>query len=194
MPWSCAWPGPSLPAANGGLHLDDAESAWRDLLQAEALQTGERGVDRLRQTLNRLAVAEVRATLQTGDLRRAEETVARYRGRGVTAAELGVLEEAIKTWLSSRELADRGEFAAARETFERVRKLLPAPLHLLEQFRAELEQRQQTCDRLLVLLTEVCALGRWPEAVDLAGQVLVVAPNHPEARRCAPRPGRPSSQ
>ncbi len=165
------------------LKVDDAEAAWRDLLQAEALQTGERGVERLRQALNRLAVAEVRAMLQTGDLRRAEEAIARYRGRGVTLSELGVLDEAIKAWQHSRELADRGEFAAARETFEKVRKLLPTPVKLLEQYQNELEQRRQTCDALLVRLNEVCTQGRWPEVIDLAGQVLVLAPNHPEARR-----------
>ena len=44
------------------LQQDDPEAAWRDLIQAETLQTGERSVDRLRQALNRLAVAEVRAT------------------------------------------------------------------------------------------------------------------------------------
>lgn len=165
------------------LQQDDTESAWRDLIQAESLQTGERSVDRLRQALNRLAVAEVRATLQTGDLRRAEEAIARYRGRRVTVSELGVLDEAVRAWLHSRELADLGEFAAARESFERVRKLLPTPVHLVEQFRQELEQRRQSCDALLVRLNEVCAEARWSEAIDLAGQVLALAPNHPEARR-----------
>jgi tetratricopeptide (TPR) repeat protein len=165
------------------LKLDDTEAAWRDLIQAEALQTGERSVEQLRQTLNRLAVAEVRATLQTGDLRRAEEAIARFRGRRVMVSELGVLEEAVKTWLHSRELADCGEFGAAQETFERVRKLLPAPANLLEQFRNDLELRHQKCDNLLVRLNEVCAQGRWPEAIDLAGQVLAIAPSHPEARR-----------
>jgi hypothetical protein len=131
----------------------------------------------------RLAVAEVRAVLQTGDLRRVEETIARYRGRNVTVSELGVLDEAVKTWQHSQELADRGEFGAALETFARVRKLLSAPADLLEQFQQEPEQRRQTCDGLLVRLTEICAQGRWPEAIDLAGQVMVVAPNHPEARR-----------
>ncbi len=165
------------------LQLDDPEAAWRDLIQAESLQTDQRNVDRLRQALNRLAVAEVRATLLTGDLRRTEEAIARYRGRRVTVSELGVLDEAVKAWLHSRELADRGEFGPAQETFERVRKLLPTPVQLLDQFRNDLEQRRQTCESLLVRLNEVCAQGRWSEAIDLAGQVLVLAPSHPEARR-----------
>src|SRR4051794_30327806 len=39
--------------------MDDVEGAWRDLLQAEALQPAERGAARLREALTRLGVAEV---------------------------------------------------------------------------------------------------------------------------------------
>src|SRR6185312_4901144 len=53
------------------LQLDDAESAWRDLLLAEQLQMADKGVDRLRQALTRLGLAEVRAVLHSGETRRA---------------------------------------------------------------------------------------------------------------------------
>ncbi len=74
------------------LNNDDAESAWRDLLQAEALQTAEKSSDRLRQALVRLGLAEVRALLLAGETARAEESVARLRQRNVGSPELQVLD------------------------------------------------------------------------------------------------------
>jgi tetratricopeptide (TPR) repeat protein len=165
------------------LRTDDAEAAWRDLLLAESIQTGNPSAARLRQALHRLALAETRALVQAGELGRAEQSIARQRGRGVTSPELDVLDEAVKSWLLAREQADRGEFSSALETFERVRRLLPAPVKVLDQFRTELEQRQRNVADLLVRLQEVSVGARWPEVIDLAEQVLATAPQHNEARR-----------
>src|SRR5437764_761449 len=52
--------------AERSLRKDDPESAWRDLLQAEHLQTPDKNAERLRGALTRLGVAEVRALLQAG--------------------------------------------------------------------------------------------------------------------------------
>src|SRR5690349_5212825 len=67
--------------AERALRKDDPEGAWRDLLQAEQLQTGDGNAERLRDTLTRLGVAEVRALLQAGDPAQAEEAAARLGGR-----------------------------------------------------------------------------------------------------------------
>src|SRR5581483_7028211 len=61
------------------LRRDDVEAAWRDLLQAEHLQTAAKNTDRLRQALTRLGVAEIRALLQAGEPRRADEALVRFR-------------------------------------------------------------------------------------------------------------------
>jgi hypothetical protein len=169
------------------LRQDDTDGAWRDLVAAEGLQTAERGVEQLRQALTRLAVAEVRALLQAGELNRAEVAVARARGRGVRSPELDVLDEAVRNWLLGRDLADRGEFNPALEIADRVRRLLPGPVQALEKFRAELGLRQQSCAALLVRLHEASAAARWPEVVDLVEQVLALAPNHAEARKLRAR-------
>jgi tetratricopeptide (TPR) repeat protein len=165
------------------LRMDDAEAAWRDLLLAEAVQTGDPSAERLRQALHRLALAELRALVQAGELARAEQNIARQRSRGVNSPELAVVDEAVKGWLLAREQADRGEFIPALDGFDRVRRLLPAPLTVLNQFRADLEQRQRTVADLLVRLHEVSVQTRWPEVIDLAEQVLAAAPQHAEARR-----------
>jgi tetratricopeptide (TPR) repeat protein len=164
------------------LHRDDADAAWRDLLAAEALQTAERSVEELRQKLNRLALAEVRALLQAGNLRRAEEALARSRGRGVRSSEMGALQEAIHGWTACREQAERGEFRPALQAFDRIGKLVAAPRDTWDRIRAEWEDKKQACAALLIRLKEASAQARWADVVELVDQVLAVAPQHAEAR------------
>ena len=165
------------------LRNEQVEAAWRDLLQAEQVQKANGAALQLRQSLVRLALAEIRAQLTTGEPGRAEQAIARYRGRGLASAELDVLDESVKCWNTAREQAGRGDFARAQETCQRLSQLLPDAGKAVEQFRSELEQRQRTCAALLVQLNKSSAAGRWSEVIELAGQVLAVAPHHEEARR-----------
>jgi tetratricopeptide (TPR) repeat protein len=167
--------------------MEDTQSAWRDLLQAEQLQTADKIVDRLRQSLIRLGVAEVRALLQTGDVRRADEAIAHLRERRVRSAELQVLEEATRDWLQARELADRGELAPARDAVERVRRRLLDRPAALDCFADDLEQHRKIFPGLLVRLHESADAERWREVIELAEQVLAIAPRHAEARKARSR-------
>jgi tetratricopeptide (TPR) repeat protein len=169
------------------LKAEDPEPAWRDLLAAEGLQPGERGAARLREALTRLGVAEVRALLQAGEPGRAEESGARLRGRGVRSPELQVLEDAARTWMSGRELADQGELPRAADHLDRVRRLLIEPARVLEDQRDELERRRRTFAELLVRLHEAADAGHWREALELSEQVLATAPEHAEARHIRAR-------
>ena len=169
------------------LKHDDTEGAWRDLFQAEQLQTTEKSVESLRQTLTRLGLAEVRALLQTGEIRRADEAIAKLRERRVRSSELQVLEEATRDWLQARELAERGEFALALEAVDRTRRRLPERPCILEQFLADLERHRDGFPHLLVRLHEAADAGRWREVVELAEQVLAMAPHHAEARKARSR-------
>lgn len=169
------------------LKLVDAESAWSDLLQAEQLQTAEMSVDRLRQALIRLGVAEVRALLQAGETRRADEAIARLRERRVRGSELQVLDEAARDWLHARELADRGEFASALHAVERVRQRLLDRPALLDRFADDLERHRKIFPGLLVRLHEAVDRGRWREVVELGEEMLALAPQHAEARKARMR-------
>jgi hypothetical protein len=165
------------------LRRDDAEAAWHDLLQAEQLDRDNRDADRLRQALVRLGLAEVRALLQAGEPVRAGETIARLRERAVRQPELLLLDEAARGWLQARDQAGRGEFSRALELVERVRRLLPGNVDPLDRFRAELEGHRDRFAELVKQLHEVIEAGRWRDVLDLADQVLAVAPQHPEARK-----------
>ena len=125
--------------------------------------------------------------LQAGDPGRADEAVSRLRVRGVRSAELSVLDEVVRGWQMARELAARGEFSAALDTLERVRRLLPGPAVALDRFAAELDEKQRSFGPLLARLHEALDGGRWREVVEIAEQVLAVAPQHAEARRARGR-------
>jgi len=165
------------------LRQDDAEAAWHDLLQAEQLDRDNRDADRLRQALVRLGLAEARALLQTGEPGRAAESIARLRERSVRQPELLLLDEATRAWLQARDQATRGEFGRALELTERVRRLLPGKVEPLDRFRTELEGNRDRFAELVKQLHEASEAGRWRDVLDLADQVLVVAPQHPEARK-----------
>src|SRR5262245_51422144 len=94
-------------------------AAWDDLLHAEEI-VKEKGTAPLRQALVALGLAEARAFLEAGEAGRAAEAVGRLRDRGVQQTEVQLLEEAARLWNSGRELADRGEFAQARQAVERI--------------------------------------------------------------------------
>jgi tetratricopeptide (TPR) repeat protein len=165
------------------LRRDDAEAAWHDLLQAEQLDRDNRDADRLRQALVRLGLAEVRALFQAGEPGRASDAIGRLRERSVRQPELALLDEAAKGWLQARDQAARGELARALELVERVRRLLPDPVVSLDQFRAEMERQRDRLAELLKQLHEATEACRWRDVLDLADQVLAIAPQHPEARR-----------
>ena len=104
------------------LRLEDAEAASRrDLLAAEALLTGEKTAGRLRESLVRLGIAEVRfSLLHAGEPARAEDVASRLHGRQVRTPELQVLEEGARGWIAARDLADRAEFARAVDLADRA--------------------------------------------------------------------------
>jgi tetratricopeptide (TPR) repeat protein len=171
------------------LDRDDAEAAWRDLLQSEALLANGKTADRLRQTLLRLALAELRALLLAGETARAEEAVVHLRQRGVRSPELQVLEEGLRGWARARELADRGEFAPALDAAERAARLLGANPPF-SAFRDELAAARDAFPGLLGRLHEAAEGERWREVVERAEQVLAAAPQHAEARALRARAWR----
>jgi tetratricopeptide (TPR) repeat protein len=165
------------------LRRDDPVAAWNDLLQAEQIGTGEAAAARLRQALTRLGLAEARALLEAGEPARAAEALGRLRDRAVRSPELQQLDEAARDWTLARDQAGRGDFAQALQTVDRVCRLLPAPLGAVHRFRKDLEERGRSFAELLVKLHAAADQARWPEVVQLAEQVLAVAPQHLEARK-----------
>jgi hypothetical protein len=168
----------------GERHLrhDNSEAAWLDLLQAEQLQTAERGTERLRQALTRLGLAQVRALLQAGDLRRASQVIGQLRDHLVRHPELQLLEETTRSWMLAQEQAEQGDFTQALATVDRIQRLMLGPSAPLEQFRQGLEERRRDFADRLLKLHDAADAARWRDVLDLSEQVLAVAPQHSEAR------------
>ncbi len=168
--------------AHQQLDLQNPEGAWLDLLAAEALNTGEKGVAELRQTLTRLGLTEVRAALEAGDPSGVVAAAARLRGRGVRHAELDRYESVAQDWVSAIEVADAGEFPRALALLDNLRPRLPSPTTGFDRFRAELEARYSRFKTAVGKLYDAAESRRWREVVLATEEVLAVAPEHRETK------------
>ena len=164
------------------LDQHNADAAWRELLAAEALNTGERALAELRQTLTRLGVVGVRAALEGGKPVAAVEAIARLRDRGVRHPDLNHLEGAAQDWVLAAEIADRGDFLRALSDLDRVRPKLTCPPDGFDLFRAAVEARHQRFRTAVGNLHEAAAARRWRDALAWAEEALAAAPEHREAR------------
>jgi hypothetical protein len=144
----------------------------------------------LRQALTRLGLAQVRALLQTGDPKRASQVIGQLRDHLVRNAELQLLEETTKNWLTAQELAELGNFAQAIQTVDRIQRMQLGPSTTLEHFRQTLLDRQRDFGDRLIRLHAAADGGHWREVLEVAESVLAVAPQHPEARKARSRAWR----
>jgi hypothetical protein len=172
----------------GEKHLgqDNIGAAWNDLAKAEVLAPADTNVQTLRQALTRQSVAELRTLLESGDPQRAVQVLARLGERAAAQDEFRTLEDAVKDWLLTQELADRGEFSLALQMFARVRRAVTNGSGV-ERFQTELEERQAKFNAGLPPLHEAVDQRRWRDVLQLAEQVLAVAPQHGEARKARAR-------
>jgi hypothetical protein len=165
------------------LKAENILQAWQDLQQAELLAPNDADVEKFRGRLLRMGLDEIRDALEQGRPGRAGEAIARLRDRGVRPAELQPYEEVARGWLLARESADAGEFVVALQNVDRIRKVLPPPTPGLDEFCGQLELRQQTYSEKVLQLHQAVHDRRWREVVQLADQVMTVAPQSAEARK-----------
>jgi len=165
------------------LRLDDSDNAWRDLLQAEQIQPADAAAEKLRLALTRLGATEIRAALEAGDPARARDAGLRLRQRAGRGSELDTLESVFRAWLTGRDFAEQGQFAAALAEVDRVRQSLAPRNDRLEHERSEWEQNQPLVRDLELRLHSASDTLRWREVLEIAEQILRLAAQHPEAKR-----------
>ncbi|MCS6866011.1 MAG: hypothetical protein RMJ56_02240 [Gemmataceae bacterium] len=171
-----------LARARLALDQHNPEAAWRDLIAAETLNTGEKAVAELRQTLAKLAVVQVRAMLEAGRPLDAIKQIAKCRDYGVRHPDLQHLEAAAHDWIQAQELADRGEFLRALAELERLGPRLPSPKTGFERYCRDVETRYAQFRDAVARLYDAAEAKRWREAIAVAAAVLAVAPEHREAK------------
>jgi hypothetical protein len=171
-----------LARTRQALDQHNPDTAWRDLIAAESLNTGEKAVAELRQTLSRLSLVQLRAMLEAGRPIDSIDQIAKCRDRGVRHPDLERLEAAAQDWIHAQELADRGEFLRALAELERVAPKLPPPTTGVDRYRGEVERRHALFCDAVARLYDASEAKRWREAVSVAAEVLAVAPDHREAK------------
>jgi tetratricopeptide (TPR) repeat protein len=172
-----------LSLAERYLRAEDVDAAWRELLAAEGLNTGNPRLIAFRQTLCRLGLAQARAALEAGRPLHTREIIARLRDRGVRGEEWDHLDQLAADWLQALELADRGEFLRAREILERARGLIEAHrTEGIDRHLAELDQRHERLRQAIEGWNKAMQSRDWQAAVAWADEATAAAPYHPESR------------
>ncbi len=168
--------------ATKSLDQHNADAAWRDLLAAEALNTGEKAVAELRLTLTRLGLVQAKASLEAGNPLETIAVVGKLRDRGVRHPDLAPLESIAQDWGLAAELADRGEFLRAGAELDKLRPKLPCPPTGFDRTRAAVEERHAQFRSAVGQLYDAAEARLWRDALAAADAVLVIAPEHREAK------------
>ena len=176
-----------LERAERVLRRDDVEAAWADLLRVEKLAPTDSDVIRLRETLTRLGLAEIRAALEAGKPVQALQAIAHLKERPAKTQEMAPLEEAAQDWILATEIAERGDFPLARSSMERVRHRLGNRTAGLDRFEQDLTRREDRFRFAWNELQEAAATKNWREMLRMADEVIAVAPRHREAQQARNR-------
>jgi len=168
--------------AAGLMDRDNPEAAWQDLLAAEALNTGEKCVIDLRQTLSRFGLVQAKAALEAGDPDRAADRAARLQDRGVRHPELPRVASGAAGWLAAAAKADRGDFLPAIDDLHRLRDQFPAPPEALDRFRESVRGRHERFLDAVGRAQDAATLRQWRDAVVAAEEALAAAPAYHAAR------------
>jgi hypothetical protein len=164
------------------LDQHNPDAAWRDLIAAEALNTGEKAVGELRQTLVRFGLVQARAALEAGRPQDTLAIVTKLQDRGVRHPDLAQLEAVGQTWSAALEQADRGEFLRAIAELDKLRDQLPTPSAAFEQQRNAVAARHTQFRSAVRRLYDAAESRLWRDALEAAEEVLAVAPEHREAK------------
>jgi hypothetical protein len=162
---------------------DNSEAAWKDLLAAEALNTGDARVGVLRTALTRIGIAECAAALEAGRPLHVLTVLGRLKERHVQRPDLESMEILAQDWVMAIEMADRGDFLLAQATIDRLRlRLVMAPTTGLDAFARQLEERHERFRTAIAALSDAAEAHKWADAARWSGEAIAVAPNHRDAR------------
>ncbi len=162
---------------------DNAEAAWKDLLAAEALNTGDARVSSLRTALTRIGVAECAAALEAAKPMHVLAVVGRLRDRHTSRPDLDTMETLAQDWVMAQEMADRGDFLLAQSAVDTIRtRMAMTPTTGLDAFAKQLEGRHERFRTAVAHLSEAAEANKWADAAKWAAEVIAAAPNHREAR------------
>ncbi len=162
---------------------ENAEAAWKDLLAAEALQTGLVELVEFRKILTGQGLIACKEHLRLGKPLRMLESLARLKQRTAFHPEFDALDEAARDWILALEMADRGDFLAAQGTLAKAKERTPPDLHpAFEYPTADLARRAEQYRAAVEQLYDAAEAKRWRAIHEWADAVTAVAPNHRDAR------------
>ena len=176
-----------LDRAERSLRHENIEAAWLDLRRQEKIAPGDSSVLRLRETLTRLGLSQIRAALEAGNALQALKSISRLKDRSAKSPEIAPLEEAAQDWVLAGEIAERGDFSLARSALQRIRPRLGPHTSGLDRFEQDIIRREDRFRFSWNELQQASAEKKWRDTLRHADEVLAVAPQHKEAQQARNR-------
>ncbi len=161
--------------------LGETSAGWRDLDAAVAVDSGRATVGELRQALIQSALEEAAGLLAADEPQAALDRLHRLDRRGGNTPEVRGLKHAALKLDDARRLALSGRFAQAEEALAAAQTLRPDLQHL-QQRRLALQKKQETARTLKSRLHTALSERNWTEVLDVAEDLLELAPGEALAR------------
>ncbi|MBI1900410.1 MAG: hypothetical protein HYS13_04750 [Planctomycetia bacterium] len=172
--------------AESHLSAGESHAGWRDLDSAQQLGADDQSASAVREKLIEHVLAESESYLQADDPAAALNRLRTLETRRAVNQRVRALREAAIKMDAALNLAHEGRFNQADRALEAAQQLSPKLSRL-----GELRKRYQQSDKLVrsarQLLHDALSCENWPDALNLAEQVLAVAPADPIAREARRR-------
>lgn len=153
----------------------DFDSAWGEIDEAISLSGETTAILDARQKLVEAAMRNIGLLLRTGDASAALSAIESFEKRKLAAAPLLTLKQVAQRIQSAANLAKHGKFAEADAQLEIAMRLRPDFVEF-EQGRTDCRERGKRFRDVAEQLHHAMAAGSWSEVVQLADQLLQLAP------------------
>ncbi|MBI2479698.1 MAG: FHA domain-containing protein [Planctomycetia bacterium] len=161
--------------AINSIKSSDFDSAWGEIDEAISLSGETTAVLEAKRKVVEAALQNIGLILRTGDASAAMAAIEALERRKIAAAPLVTLKQVAQRIHSAANLAKHGKFAEAESQLEIAMRLRPDFVEF-EQGRADCRQRAERFRDLTEQLHQAMAQRNWSEVVQLADQLLQLAP------------------
>lgn len=155
-------------------------AALEDLKKAREAGVEDANIQLVRNDLMQNKLGAVQTALDQGLHSQALTLIETLRQQKVADTALEDYEAQARAWIVAQEHAQRGEFAQALQSIERVKWHASAPLVAQQ---AEWQRHQQRFPPLCDQLHQAAQEQQWRQVVKLADDLLALAPEHAEVRK-----------
>jgi hypothetical protein len=169
------------------LVIGESSAGWQDLHLAAQMGGCEEQISELRQAYTDRSLQRIRQFLACGETALASQQIKKLEQRRLGGDQRRIWKLVVELISQAKKLAREGEAAAAADTLERAKALLPDPedsiAGQIAQRQGQLREQGVRIGQLSAQLHEAVGQQAWNTALSLAEALLELAPEHRSARQ-----------